>query len=80
MLNNKAREIFDRYVSKIQCGEPVHRYDLEAEFENYNKKYKNPQLVELLLKDATKSNGKYKHLFEKLYGNMNKYNNGGFSL
>ena len=80
MLSDKAKEIFDRFVIKMRNNDSVNRYALEAEFEKYNKRYKDPQRVELLLKDASKESTNYKQLFEKLYGDMTKYGGGGFIL
>jgi len=80
MLSNKAKEIFSRYEVKMKNGDAIHRYELEAEFEAYSKRYKDSQKVELLLKGAFKENSNYKQLFEKLYGDMPKYGGGGFSL
>ena len=63
-----------------QAGKRIHRNDLEAEFETINKKYQDPQIVELLLKKAAQSNREYKHLFDALYGEMPKYGGGEFRL
>lgn len=80
MTGDKVKKIFDKYCAMMLDGENIHRYDLEAEFEQMNKKYKNPQVVELLLKKATTENEKYKQLFNVLYGDMPKYGGGNFKL
>lgn len=73
-MNQKEKAVFDKYVSMRQAGQNFHRYDMEAEFEQINKKkYQNPQIVELLLKKAAESNIEYRLLFDEIYGDMPKY-------
>jgi len=78
-LGERSKGILDKYVAIMDSGESVDRYSLEAEFEQTDKRYKDPQRVELLLKKAAnEGNTKYKRLFNALYGDQLKHN-GGFS-
>lgn len=79
-IGQSEKSIFDKYVSIKQTGQSIHRYEIEAEFEQINKKYRNPQVVELLLKKAAESNREYNLLFSELYGDMIKHGGGDFKL
>lgn len=79
-MSDKIKKILDSFVSMINNGQELHRYDFEEQIQQLDKRYRDSQRIELLLKKAAESNMNYMLIFDKLYGDMPKYGGGVFRL